>query len=256
MPEPERTPFHDAELYEVLFHDLEFDRDFYVGLAREAGGPVLEVACGTGRILLPCLQAGVDVDGLDLFPEMLDVLRRKAAALGLAPRLYQADMRDFTLPRHYALILIPFNAFVHAETTDDQLHTLRACRRHLTQGGLLVLNIFFPGREILCGPQGEPVLEREVPHPATGLPVRIYDTRTLDLVAQIQTSLVEIQELDAEGRVAASHPSTTRMRWTYKPEMELLLQAAGFPRWQICGDFDRRPLTRDTDQMIVFAWKD
>jgi hypothetical protein len=67
---------------------------------------------------------------------------------------------------------------------------------------------------------------------------------------------VEIQELDAEGRVAASHPSTTSMRWTYKPEMELLLQAAGFPRWQICGDFDRRPLTSDTDQMIVFAWKD
>jgi SAM-dependent methyltransferase len=258
--EPEHTPFHDADLYDVLFSDLGFDRDFYLGLAREAGGPVLEVACGTGRILLPCLQAGVDIDGLDLFPEMLDVLRRKAAALGLAqglaPRLHQADMRDFTLPRRYALIIIPFNAFVHNLTTDDQLHALRACRKHLATGGVLVFNVFFPGREIICGPQGSPVLEHEAPHPVTGLPVRIYDTRSLDLVAQVQTSQVEIQELDAEGRVAASHPSTTSMRWTYKPEMELLLQAAGFPRWQICGDFDRRPLTSDTDQMIVFAWKD
>lgn len=256
LPEPEHTPFHDAELYDVLFQDLGFDRDFYVGLAREAGAPVLEVACGTGRILLPCLQAGVDIDGLDLFQEMLDVLRRKAAALGLQPRLYRADMRDFTLPRHYALIIIPFNAFVHNLTTEDQLRALRACRKHLAAGGLLVFNIFFPGREIICGLQGSPVLEHEAPHPASGLPVRIYDTRSLDLVAQVQTSQVEIQELDAEGRVIASHPSTTTMRWTYKSEMELLLQAAGFPRWQICGDFDRRPLTRDTDQMIVFAWKD
>lgn len=255
-PDSERTPFHDAELYEVLFRDLVFDRDFYLGLAREAGGPVLEVACGTGRILLPCLQAGVDIDGLDLFPEMLGVLRRKAAEVGLTPRLYQADMRDFTLPRRYALIIVPFNAFVHNLTSEDQLHALRACRKHLAAGGLLVFNVFFPGRAIVCGSEGVPVLEHEVAHPETGLPVRIYDTRTLDLVAQVQTSQIEIQELDAEGRVAASHRSTTAMRWTYKPEMELLLQIAGFPRCQICGDFDRRPLTRDTDQMIVFAWKD
>ena len=256
IPDTERTPFHDAEMYEVLFRDFDFDREFYVGLAREARGPVLEVACGTGRILLPCLQAGVDIDGLDLFSEMLDVLRRKAADLGVAPRLYQADMRDFTLPRRYALIIVPFNAFVHNLTTDDQLRTLRACRRHLATGGLLVLSIFFPGRRVVCGEEGTPVLEHEVTHPATGLPVRIYDTRSLDLVAQVQTSQIEIQELDAQGGVAVSHRSTTAMRWTYKPEMELLLQAAGFPRWQICGDFDRRPLTRETDQMIVFAWKD
>jgi SAM-dependent methyltransferase len=255
-PDSERTPFHDAELYEVLFSDLGFDRDFYVGLAREAAGPVLEVACGTGRILLPCLQAGADIDGLDLYPDMLGVLRRKAAALGLGPRLFPADMRDFTLPRRYALIIIPFNAFVHNLTTEDQLRTLRGCRKHLASGGLLVFNVFFPGREIVCGAEGTPILEHEAPHPATGLPVRIYDTRTLDLVAQVQTSQIEIQELDADGKVTASHPSTTTMRWTYKPEMELLLQAAGFPRWQICGDFDRRPLTRDTDQMIVFAWRD
>ncbi|HEX3532517.1 MAG TPA: class I SAM-dependent methyltransferase [Thermoanaerobaculia bacterium] len=177
-PSTERTPFQDAELYDMLFRDLDFDREFYVRLAREARGPVLEVTCGTGRILLPCLQAGVDIDGLDLFPEMLGVLRRKAAELGLAPRLYQADMRDFTLPRRYALILVPFNGFVHNLTTDDQLQTLRACRKHLAAGGLLVLNVFFPGREVVCGPEGTPVLEHEVAHPVTGLPVRIYDTRT------------------------------------------------------------------------------
>jgi SAM-dependent methyltransferase len=252
----ERTPFDDGELYDILFNELRFDLDFYLELAREARGPVLEVACGTGRILLPCLQAGIDIDGLDLYPSMLEVLRKKALVLGYEPRVYAADMRNFRLPRHYSLILIAFNAFVHNLTTEDQLSTLRACREHLTQGGLLVLNIFFPAMEIIGGQEGVPVFEHEVRHPVTGLPVRLFDTRTFNRIDQIQHSLVEVQLLHANGQVIASHRSKTSMRWTFKPEMELLLRVAGFSRWQICGDFDRRELTRETDHMIVFAWKD
>ncbi len=250
-----RSPFDDAELYDVLFAGLGFDRDFYLGLAQEARGPVLEVACGTGRILIPCLQAGVDIDGLDLYRPMLEVLRRKAASLNLKPRLYEADMRDFTLPRRYALIFIAFNGFVHNLTTEDQLKALRVCREHLLADGVLVFNTFFPGRDIVTGPEGTPVLESEVMHPETGLPVRIYDTRTLNRVEQIQYSKIEIQELDSEGRVAVSHLSETAMRWTYKAEMELLLQVAGFPRWQICGGFDRRSLVSEKDLLVVFAWR-
>ena len=250
----DRSPFDDADLYEVLFRDFGFDLDFYLELAREARGPVLEVACGTGRILIPCLQAGVDIDGIDLYPSMLDILRRKAAAAGMEPRISVADMRTFSLPRKYALVFIAFNGFVHSLTTDDQISTLQACRDHLTPDGVLVFNTFFPGPGILQGPVGIPVLEGQVIHPETGFPVRIYDTRTQDLVKQVQHSQVEIQELDAEGRVSVSHRSVTQMRWTYKPEMELLLRTAGFPRWQICGGFDRRPLTRDDDLMVVFAW--
>jgi 2-polyprenyl-3-methyl-5-hydroxy-6-metoxy-1,4-benzoquinol methylase len=70
----------------MLAKDLPFGLDFYLGLAREAKGPVLDIACGTGRILLPCLQAGVDIEGLDLYEPMLAPLRAKAAALGLARR--------------------------------------------------------------------------------------------------------------------------------------------------------------------------
>jgi SAM-dependent methyltransferase len=250
-----KSPFDDGELYDVIFDDLDFDKNFYLDLAGKARGPVLEVACGTGRILLPCLQQGVDIDGLDLYPAMLSRLKRKAKGLGLKPRLYRADMRSFTLPRRYALIFIAFNGFVHSLTTGDQVKTLRACRKHLRPNGELVLTTFFPGMEVLNGPQGVPVLEREARHPLTGLPVRIYDTRTLDRVTQIQHSVIEIQELDAEGRIAVSHRSETDMRWTFKFEMELLLRAAGFKRWQIHGGFDGRPLTLETDLMLTCAEK-
>jgi SAM-dependent methyltransferase len=198
----------------------------------------------------------VDIEGIDLSPEMLEALLRKAAALGLQARVHGADMRDFALPRRYALIFIAFNGFVHALTTEDQLKTLQTCRDHLSPGGALVFNIFFPGLDIVGGKEGVPVLEHEARHPVTGLPVRIYDTRTLNRVEQVQHSDIDIQELDAEGNVRASHRSEAWMRWTFKPEMELLLDAAGFSRWQICGGFDRRPLTHEDEPMVIFAWKD
>ena len=73
--------FEDGDVYDLVLKDIPYGLDFYVTLAREAQGPVLDIACGTGRILLPCLQAGVDIEGLDLYWPMLKTLRAKAADL-------------------------------------------------------------------------------------------------------------------------------------------------------------------------------
>lgn len=254
--QPLPSPFEDAARYDALFGDFDFDRTWYVALARECGGPVLEVACGTGRILLPCLEAGLDIEGVDLYAPMLERLRAKAAALGLAPRVHPADMRRFALPRRYALIIIPFNSFVHCLTTADQLGCLRACREHLDPGGRLVFNTISPHRVSAPGPEGVPVLEHEALDPATGHRVRIFDTRTLDRVAQIQHSEMTVEELDDAGRVVASHRSATDMRWTWRPEMDLLLGAAGFARWTLEGGFAHEPFAVDSPLMLLTAWKD
>jgi SAM-dependent methyltransferase len=250
-----QSPFEDAHLYDVLFEDLQFDRDFYQQMAREIGGPVLEVACGTGRVLIPLLQAGFPVDGIDLYQPMLDRLRNKAANLGFFPNLLQADMRSFSLGRRYKLVFIAFNGFTHCLTTEDQLRALIACREHLSKEGCLVLTLFYPGRAILEGPEGTPVLEHETKDPATGRTFRLFDSRTMDRVRQVQHSRMEIREMDSDGNLLRSHFSETDMRWTYKPEMVLLLRAAGFPRHEIWGGFDRRPLESETDLMLVRAWK-
>jgi SAM-dependent methyltransferase len=253
---PEPTPFDDGDLFDVLFHDLRYGLDYYFDLARQADGPVLDVACGTGRVLIPLLQAGVDVEGVDLFAPMLERLQRKVQPLGFQPHLHQADMRAFQIPRRFALVIIPFNSFVHNLTSAAQIETLRCCREHLLPGGLLAFDAFFPGVEYLSQPQNIRVLEMETPHPATGLPIRIFDTRTFDRIAQIQHSVNDLEELDAHGQVATTHRSATSIRWIFKSEMELLLHLAGFARWEIYGDFDRRPLERETDAMIVQAWRD
>jgi SAM-dependent methyltransferase len=248
------STFEDGTMYDVMVGGITYGLDFYLQLAREARGPVLDIACGTGRILLPCLQAGVDIEGLDLFEPMLQRLRAKAKALGLSPTLHQADMSDFSLARRYALVMIPFNAFIHNMTQESQIRCLTLCREHLLAGGTLVFDTFFPALEYVSSPAGTRVLEGELPHPETGLPMRMYDTRTIDRVAQTQHSLNELELLAADGSVASVYRSQCSSRYFYKHEMELLVRASGFARWEIWGDFDRRPLTRDSDAMIVAAW--
>jgi SAM-dependent methyltransferase len=253
-PAAEPTPFDDGALYDLVVGTLDLGLDYYVSLAKAAHGPVLDVACGTGRILLPCLQSGVDIEGLDLFPPMLQRLREKASALGLNPALHRGDMAKFRLPRRYALIMIPFNAFPHNLTTEDQLSCLEACREHLLPGGMLTFDTCFPGQHWIGAPSGTRVLEGEFPHPETGLPVRMWDTRTFNRVEQLQHSFNEVEMLDATGNVAARYPSKTTLRWIYKGEMDLLLRLAGFARWEVLGEFDGRPLESETDSMIVKAW--
>ena len=124
----------------------------------------------------------------------------------------------------------------------------------LLPGGNLTFDTFFPALEFVSTPPGTRVLEGEIPHPQTGLPMRMYDTRTVDRVAQVFHSLNEIELLAADGSVQTVHRSEDRSRYFYKHEMELLLRIAGFARWEIYGDFDRRPLTRETEAMIVTAW--
>ncbi len=253
-PPGEPSPFDDGDFYDILCQGLEYGIDFYVGLAREAKGPVLDIACGTGRVLLPVLQSGADADGLDLFPPMLETARRKATALGLSPAFHHADMSDFTLPRRYALITITFNAFCHMLTTDDQLRCLGCIRRHLLPGGLLAFDGAFPGLVWIGAPQDQRELEAEIKHPHTGQTMRAYDTRGFDRVAQLQRSRNEVELDEPDGTTRIVHRSEFLVRWTYKAEMELLLRAAGFARYELFGGFDRRPLAQETDAMVCLAW--
>jgi SAM-dependent methyltransferase len=246
----------NPEVYDLYYSWLTDDIPFYVERAKQAHGPVLEAGSGTGRVLIPTLQAGVDIDGLDVHPGMVEVLKRKAAALGLSPRLQVADMRDFTMPRRYALVTIPFRAFQHLMTTGDQIAALRCIREHLEGGGALVFNVFFPSFERMVQPEGEPLLEREWAHPETGLPLAMYASRRVDRVNQSLHVEREVIESDARGYAAATHRDRFSMRWTWKPEMELLLRAAGFSRWDVRGGFDGRPLEKDADEMVWTAWKD
>jgi SAM-dependent methyltransferase len=248
------SPFSDGALYDLILEDLDYCKDFYVSEAKASPGPVLEIACGTGRITLPILTAGVNVEGMDLFAPMLERLREKAAAKGFAPTLHQGDMARFQLPRQYALILITFNAYINMLTQEDQLSCLRCCKDHLLPGGKLVFDTFFPGLHIVGAPQHTRVLEMERPHPVTGKLLRCYDTRSFDRVKQTQHSINELEEVQDDGSIKVLQRAEFTTRYVYREEMILLLRLAGFTRWNISGDFAGKQLTDETDAMIVEAW--
>ena len=127
-----------ARFYDLEHADLTADLVFYLHFARQADGPVLEVGCGTGRLMLPLVQAGIDVTGVDLSPAMLSLARRK---LGDQASLIEGDMRNVTLPDRYALIIISINTFLHLLSTEDQLAALTNMARHLAPGGQLIIDL-------------------------------------------------------------------------------------------------------------------
>lgn len=249
------TPYDAPELYDLLLGGLDFDLPFWLGTGREAGGPVLDVGCGTGRVLLPLLEAGVDADGVDLYEPMLERARQKAAAGGYHPRLEVSDMRDFSMPRRYARVILAFNTFAHADTTEAQLSTLCRCLAPLAPGGAVVLHMSYPGRGYWAEPDGAPVMEVETTRPRDGHRFQMWDTRTKDVVGQCQRSEVEVRELGPDGALLASHRSYTSQRWVYRFEFELLFRLAGFARSEVFGGFSREPLERDDQQMVAWAWK-
>ena len=115
------------------------DRHFYLDVIRAEGEPVLDVGCGTGRLLLDYLTLGIDVDGVDASPEMLARCREKGARLGLAPTLHQQRMEDIDLPRRYRTILVPSSSFQLVLDPDDARRALRRLADQLAPGGVVVL---------------------------------------------------------------------------------------------------------------------
>ncbi len=249
-----RSIYENPELYDLLFEGYVDDSAFYLGLAGAARGPVLDLACGSGRLLIPALEAGVDIEGLELESAMLAELTRKARARGLEPRVHPGDMRGLALPRRYALIFCAFNTLVHNLTPEDWIATLRGCREHLAPGGTLAFDVQTMTPAALCDPDGIPVQEFDVKYPEVGLTLRVIDARRKDPVAQLQRSRIEVQELDAEGTLVTSSRFEATIRWVQKNEMTLMLGLAGFERWQIAGGFAGEPLGADSLQMVVRAW--
>src|SRR3972149_872925 len=149
QPAPDPSGGYDAREFVAEFYDHVVpyrdrrDVSFWVDMARESGGPVLEVGCGTGRVLIPTARAGVEVVGLDYSQAMLitcgEKLSREPAPVRSRVEFVLGDMRRFDLGRTFSLITTPFRPFQHLLTVEDQLSCLSCVHRHLSEGGRFVL---------------------------------------------------------------------------------------------------------------------
>ena len=247
-----------AELYDhVTLYRERPDVGFFVAAAREAGSPVLELGCGSGRVLIPTARAGIAITGLDASPSMLAVCRRQleqgAAEVRQRVMLVEGDMRAFELGRTFTLITLPFRPFQHLLTVEDQLACLGCARRHLLPGGRLILDVFNPSFEALVQPVGgESPPEAEFTMPDGRQVTRRFRIIERDRANQVTHAELLYDIVHPDGRAERRiHPIA--MRYLFRFEIEHLLARAGFRVEQLYSGYDKSPFGSSYPGELLFV---
>lgn len=254
---------YDPETYDLLIpSSFGGDVEWYRRLARESDGPVLELGAGTGRVTIPIAQDGAAIWALDANGGMLDVLRGKVAHLPdpvrSRVRVVEGDMRSFALDREFALVIIPFRAFLHNLTADDQLACLRAVHAHLAAGGRLALNFFHPSLEFMARHAGalEGVWRWVGTHTRDdGRYVVRSEATMYDTVRRRVHSHHRYEEYGADGLLTRTFLQRLELAYVYPDDIRHLLDRAGFADITIAGGFDGRPFQHDMDELVITATK-
>lgn len=248
------------ELYARLYHhtlpEWKGEFAFYRRLAQEMErvGPVLEVACGTGRIAINLAQRGSQVTGFDMSPEMLEVARETSEGMKNL-RWEVADMRSFEMGNGYGLIISPGHSFQFMLTPADQLAFLESVKRHLSPGGSLVIHIDHQDLGWLGNLEGEYGGKFKqagtLPHPDSGNLVNVFRKWSYQPSTQTAFSSTLWEERDMQGNLVQRwERGPVALHCLFRYEMEHLLQRAGFTLCALYGDFERHPLQDDSSEMI------
>ena len=236
MPDAGRSELYDyPDLYDALL-PVGAHVPFYVDVARQQAGAVLELACGTGQLAIPIALQGLPTVGLDQSSAMLGVAKRRASAVSASVTFLQGDMRDFALGRDFNLIIVARNSLLHLLSTVDLLAALTAVRRHLAQDGVFAFDIFNPDVRILASPLGQRFPVMEVSTTQFGL-LSVEATHDYDSAAQVNRGTWYISAPDR--RDAWTVPLV--LRSLFPQELPLLLSAAGLELISRFGDLSRAP---------------
>jgi SAM-dependent methyltransferase len=222
-----------ADLYDPWSRSVTEDVSFYVREAKRAGGPVVELAVGTGRIAIPTAAEGIPVIGVDSSPRMLDVCRRRAELAGVAGLLDLriGELADPPVDERVRLVTCPFRSYLHLLDDDARLQALRAARSLLVPGGRLVFDVFAPGADDIADTHRR-WLERE-----PGIFERAdWDTRERTLTLSVR---------------GESGATTFTLAWLSTDEWRALLERAGFQVLGCYGWFDRRPYRGGEDTVWI-----
>jgi ubiquinone/menaquinone biosynthesis C-methylase UbiE len=238
-----------AECYDLWFGEEPFwDQAFFHDRIRHNGGVALEIACGTGRLLVPFLRDGLSVEGVDASEEMLAICRTKAAHVGVTPMLYQQLMQDLDLTSRYCTLFIPACSFQILAERDEAFAALRRFHRHLAPGGELLITLTVPWRDF--GVERQWRLRRSGVHPSDGATVVIHEATSSDWVEQVQHLWMR-HEVFHEGRLVQTQLRTHRLRWYHKHEFVMMLEAVGFREITIqCGYRERETVDPEADMIF------
>ena len=240
-----------AALYDLDTAPLEGgpDVEWFGGLARRTGGPILELGCGTGRIAVPIAQDGHHVVGLDQSAAMLERAERRARRANVEVRWVEGDMRAFSFNEAFALVFVALNSFLMLDP-NDRWSCLARVREHLAPRGRVAIDVFQPDPEVVVGLDGGLVDEWERVDPESGRAVRKFSSSRANVDGVTQR--IWYDEIDDHGAVQRIGGTTT-LHYLYRREAELLFSEAGFVIETLHGDYDGNPADAQSRKLLVVA---
>ncbi|MGE3267454.1 MAG: class I SAM-dependent methyltransferase [Chloroflexota bacterium] len=254
QPTPRANPFDElARYYDWEHADYDVDVPLYLDFARRSGGPILELACGSGRLMAPLLELGEDVVGVDSSGPMLERARQVLGKAGLMRRasLHQQDVSRLSLGQRFRLAIFGLDSFGLLRGIDQQLAALRAIREHLQPDGLLLLDVS-NGNGRGAEPTDELVLQYDGFDPETGLPLSKWTARSTDHGEQVDHYTYFYDRTGEDGLVRRL---TVRLDLRYfgRFELELLLTQAGLVPEAFYGSYDLAPFAAGSERLIALA---
>ena len=236
---------YDAQHMEVVEDIL-----FYITQAKKYGEPILELACGTGRITIPLARQGLDITGLDISEGMLKVAKEKAEREHLSCKFIHADCRKFSLHKKFNLIFIPFNSIAHIHNRESFEELCNSVKEHLAENGHFIIDIFNPKLEILMSDPNNrfPVAEYEDPYG--------HDT-VIITENNIYERATQINHIKWYYKVGNKEEFAVElnMRIYYPEELDNLLYYNGFEIVEKFGDFDGSHFESDSPKQLVICRK-
>lgn len=239
-----------AEAWDVLRGDTSDwpDRQLYLAAIDCYGQPVLDVGCGTGRLLLDYLARGIDIDGVDNSPEMLELCRQRATEMDLQPQLFLQQMEDLSLPRLYRTILVPSSSFQLVIDEAAAGRALERFRDHLLPEGALLMPFIVMGRP------GDPLEESWTTEAMRedGVLVRRQAWASYDPHSQLEHTR-DVYELERDGHVFASeqHERSPATRDYSLAQVQALFESVGLVIESVLGEFADRTYDQARDRIFT-----
>ena len=247
---------HIARFYDLLHDELTEDVSFVTRLSEEAGGPVLELGCGTGRLLLPLARIGQEVTGVDASEEMLAVahgkLARERAAVRDRATLVPGDITEFEIEQRFGLAVIAYNTLMHLNPPALAL-CLGNARRHLRPGGALFVDVDNPIEVHDPAQDGLLLMERTVHDPEQDQMVVLMISSAGDGERQTRDTVWIVDTSPAEGGVAVRTVAQATLHYYFAHQLIQILDAAGFEVVAQYGDYDRRPYGDESPRLLLLA---
>lgn len=242
-----------AEAWDLLRGDTSgwADRAYYLEAIRRHGEPVLDVGCGTGRLLLDFMALGIDMDGIDNSPDMLAICRSKAAEARLVPTLYEQEMRDVDLPRKFRTILIPSSSLQLVIDPGERTQALRRLRDHLLPGGVVTASIMAVWKR---GTPLESQWERSAVRPSDGATIRRISRSRYDPETECEDT-EDVYQVVKDGVVLAEehHQRAPATRNYTQAQARAAFEQAGFRRIELTSGFTDALAQADDQIFMVTA---